>query len=386
MRSALPPPLPLALALVAGLTSAAGAQPQESKAERAALAAWRALLDVPQREVEQRDLAWVKPTGSGSPKRGSFLAAKVPLARDQLRYLGFGSPRKLPPFDATYRLPSGLAQRSFHVWRYREHYVLTASDGRREQLCVAAIARALELLRARWPRRYQAVLRGPQTAPEQLARLRARDPRKSVSFLNVTRCFAFVLDGGFSAIARSGYELGPKVRVQVGEQSLDLFRNVARVTINLPAIQGVSSHRLYGREEPLGDFLRYLRDGLVETLAHEALHCLLRRDKNVEPLFWLLIERLRSLGGESLGKAVEEAFVVEGATRWLSGGGLSAQVSDYYRGLFLGMHRRRLGLLAGSPPTDSGLAVQAILKRYAERRGARGDDYEVLFRFPIPEE
>lgn len=376
----------LSCALVTLVAGAASAQTAESQAEREAVAAWRALLDAPLREVERRDLRWVKPAGSGSLKRGSFLAAKVPLARDQLRYVGFGSPRKLPPFDTTFRLPSGLSQRSFHVWRYREHYVLTASDGRREQLTVAAIARALELLRARWPRRYQAVFRGPQTAQEQLKRLRARDPQKSVSFLNLTRCFAFVLDGGFSAIARSGYELGRKQRAQAGGQSVDLFQNVARVTLNLPAIQGVSSHRLYQRDEAQGDFLRYLRDGLVETLAHEALHCLLRRDKNVEPLFWLLIERLRSLGGETLGKAVEEAFVVEGATRWLSEGGLSKQVSGYYRGLFLGMHRRRLGLLGGSPPTDSGLAVQAILKRYAERRGAKGDDYETLFRFPIPEE
>jgi len=370
--------------LVGLLAGAAGAQ--ESQAERAALAAWRELLDVPLREVERRDLAWVKPAGSGSPKRGSFLAAKVPLAPGELRYLGFDAPRKLPPFDGTFGLPSDLSQRRFHVWRYREHYVLAASDGRREQLTVAAIARALELLRARWPRRYQAVFRGPRTAQEQLARLRARDPKKSVSFLNLTRCFAFVLDGGFSAIARSGYELGKKQRVQVGDQSVDLFQNVARVTLNFAAIQGISSHRLYQREEPLVDFLRYLRDGLVETLAHEALHCLLRRDKNVEPLFWLLIERLRSLGGEKLGKQVEEAFVVEGATRWLSGGGLSEQVSGYYRGLFSNMHRRRLGLLGGSPPTDLGLAVQAILKRYAERRGATGDDYETLFRFPIPEE
>ncbi|RMG09051.1 MAG: hypothetical protein D6731_20510 [Planctomycetota bacterium] len=375
MRSA---PAPLFALLAAALPARAG--------DAEVLAAWRALLDAPERAIAAHDLRWVSEPlpAREDPAAGSFLGSRVAPDFDALAYLGYLGAPENPAFASVHALPARW-RRSFHVYRYGRHYLLSAGDGRRVQLSLYSVARALELLRRREPRLYEELFVGPRTAAEQLARLRARDGKKAVHFLNLTRGFAFVLDGGFPAIAQSEYLLGTRRPVAVehgGERLADvgLFENLAVVTLNLDFLQGEGSRLLYGSDDLVENFLRYLRDGLVETLVHEALHCLLRRDKNVRALFWTVVESVRALGGEALGKPCEEALVANVSSRLFRGRpGLSPRVSAFYQQLFSGPHRARLGLLPGRE-TDAGVALRALLARHASDPDA---PYERLFFFSV---
>ncbi|MGE0706859.1 MAG: hypothetical protein AB7N76_06605 [Planctomycetota bacterium] len=348
------------------------------------ISVWRDLLDVPLAKTRAHDLAWIVEPERKAPPRPRFFLDPLAPERGALRYLGYQPPGKCAPFDGVHQVPGALGTPR-HVWAYRDRfYVLTASDGRREQLAVYALLRALEVLRQRLPRAWEE-LYAPRDAGEQLARLRANDPKKPVSFLNVTRAHAFVIEGGFSAIAKSEYDLGTRKAQQVQsgrwrEASVGVFENVATTWINLDAIQGHRSHKLYEEEDPLVDFIRYLRDGVCETLVHEGLHCLLRRDKNVRPLFWAITHSVRDLGGEELGKACEEAFVTNvsiGLVRARAADGVRREYQAHFqRGL-----RQRLGLVEGKE-TDQGVALRALLARYAGRPDA---PYEQLFSFPVGE-
>jgi hypothetical protein len=354
-----------ALLLVAGSPLVALAQEAPTKPDR-----WAPLLEGREGALAKHDLSWIPRVSppKGTAKRGakpvSFLDSAQPVDRAQLRYLGYELPGSQAPYSKVHVLPRKL-QHPHHIYRYREFTILTEADGAREQLCVYATARALELLRARWPREFEVLFRGPKRAADQLAAILRGDPKKSIHFLNIDRAHTFVWQGrSGGAIAASSYDLGTRadLDLEVGPRrlKLGLFRNVATTFLNTPAIQGFRSQKIYRRAALEENFLRYLRDGLVETLVHEALHNLLRRDKNVRPLFWALTESLRKSESSSIGKAVEEVFVSNVAARLLAEHGLSREVSEFYGKLRLAQ-LRRLGGLPGSE-TESGRRLLGVLR------------------------
>ena len=341
---------------------------------------WEHHLEGPQAALRKHDLSWIPQAPPGS-KSAPFLESQVPVARDQLNYLGYRLPSSVEPYSKVHTLPSQL-RHPHHVYRYREFTILTETDGRREQLCVYATARALELLRTRWPREFEVLFRGPQSAEAQLKAIRGYDPKKPVTFLNLDRAHAFVWQGrSGGAIAASSYDLGTRQKLELEDGGrkleLGLFRNVSTTYLNLTAIQGFRSQKLYQRSALLENFLRYLRDGLVETLVHEALHNLLRRDKNVRPLFWALAKSLRKSQGAVLGKELEEAFVSNVSRRLLEGRGLSREVSEFYGKRLRQTQARRLGLAPGQE-TEAG---QALLRRLRSLNQA--NTWEDLLSFEI---
>ena len=344
--------------------------------------AWARALEADAPERRGHDLTWVARFEDGRADAASFAAYAAPVAAEQLAYLGYVSPPTCFPYDGVHAPPPGL-RRPHHVYRYGERFaVLTASDGRRDQLIAYAVLRAFELLRRREAPLFEALFVGPQTPAAQLARIRARDPDKPVRFLNLTRAIAVVIDGGGPAIARSNYDLGTREVEAVAREGappteVDVFRNVGTIYLDRAAIEGHGSRELYGGDDLTANFVRYLRDGLVETLVHEGLHLLLRRDKNVRDLFWAITTSARELGGEPLGMACEEAFVANVSSRLLAGRGLDPAVTRYYQRLAAGPHRAGLGLAEGAE-TDGGVALRALIARHRPNPSA---PYEELFTF-----
>jgi len=341
---------------------------------------WDKHLGGPQAALSKHDLSWIPRAKPGS-RAAPFLEAQVPVARDQLSYLGYRLPKSLEPYSKVHALPSQL-RHPHHVYRYREFTILVETEGRREQLCVYATARALELLRTRWPREFEVLFRGPQSAKAQLKAIRSRDAKKPVSFLNLDLAHTFVWQGrSGGAIASSSYDLGTRAQVvlQDGRRKLELglFRNVSTTYLNLTAIQGFRSQKLYQRTSLRENFLRYLRDGLAETLVHEALHNLLRRDKNVRSLFWALTESLRKSEGPARGKEVEEAVVSNVTRRLLEEGGLSREVSEFYGKRLRQVQARRLGLVSGEE-TEAGRRLLSAL-----RQRNKAKSWEDLLSFEI---
>ena len=375
-------PRPSLLATLALSLLAAPLFPLPARAQQTPAKAdpWEQRLDGPQAALRKHDLSWIPQTPAGS-KSAPFLESQVPVARDQLSYLGYRLPSSVEPYSKVHTLPNQL-RHPHHVYRYREFTILTETDGRREQLCVYATARALELLRARWPREFEVLFRGPQSAEAQLQAIRRHDAQKPVTFLNLDRAHTFVWQGrSGGAIAASSYDLGTRLEVKLrdGPRQLELglFRNVATTYLNLTAIQGFRSQKLYQRSALPENFLCYLRDGLIETLVHEGLHNLLRSDKNVRPLFWALAKSLRKSQGAVLGKELEEAFVSNVSRRLLEGRGLSREVSEFYGNRLRRTQARRLGLTPGQE-TGAGRGLLRLLGTLNE-----GEDWEDLLSFDI---
>lgn len=350
---------------------------------------WTELLDGPAGALGKHDLGWIPvPKQAKKQKEGAktpFLQSEVRIKRGALRYLGYRLPNSVEPYSKVHTLPSALSH-PHHIYRYGEFTILIETDGRREQLCVYATARALELLRQRWPREFEVLFRGPQSAAEQLRELRRRDAKKKVSFLNLDQSHTFVWQGrSGGAIAASSYDLGTRAPLTLADGrrklSVGLFRNVSTTYLNYTAIQGFRSQKLYQSQVLEENFLAYLRDGLIETIVHEALHNLLRRDKNVRPLFWALAESLRKSQGTAQGKEVEEAFVSNVTRRLLEGRGLSPKVSEFYGRRLRRTQTKRLGITPGSE-TAAGKKLLAALR--ALRPKAK--DWEELLSFEIAPE
>ncbi len=364
----------------------------DDAAAAAATTRWRELLDAPLEAVVRRDLGWITSVRDDAiaeladeaartriaelvaqQRERPVLEVDVPVDRT-VAYEGYRPGNEATGLAAVHA-PGADLKRPYHVWRSGRWSVLTATDGRREQLFVAAVFRAVAILRVRYPAIHEALFGEPRAPAAQLARIRARAPDKAVHFINRTVHHAVILDGGFDAIAKSRYELGSRRAADPAREGeadaalagVDIFDNVAVTWVNRAGIEGWRAENIYGEGPPLRAWLRYLRDGLVETLVHEGLHHLLRRDKNVRELFWAIVETVPATFGGKTAKTCEEAFVANvSAGIFEEAGGISKEVTGYYRRLFRSQHVARLGLDA-ERPSDRAIALRAILERRTER-------------------
>lgn len=228
-----------------------------------------------------------------------------------------------------------------YVWRYDDVDVLVAGDSPRDQLNVYATARALEILRHRYPKAYQTLF----VEPRQYAGI---PPMRS--FVNRFDRIMVVFDSTTDAsVAESGSALGQAIGVSAPVPHQQ-WSNAAVIAIDSENILGGSftgSRPLY-RAGPEENNMRYLREGLVETLVHEMLHRVIDTKRNLDPLATLIAE---ARFGRPLNSHWEEVFITNTSlTFFQKHGGLQAPIPYYYRGIMDGniavLHAHRLTGLA----------------------------------------
>ncbi|HEX6373957.1 MAG TPA: hypothetical protein VF006_33825 [Longimicrobium sp.] len=226
--------------------------------------------------------------------------------------------------------PGGPLARDAYFWRYGNFHIAVSGDGYHDQLNVHAVARALEILRYRYPLAYERLLEQPRRfSPDPL--------RPGTPYRNRNAEVLFSFDESPDAIASSVVAIGPGAQ-RGGDTE---YGNVALISIDPGTIQGssadVGSGALYGRGAA-ESYARYLREGLVETLVHEMLHTYIDYRYAHDAVYAELYRYRYDLAvPDTTRTAMEEAIVASTSLHYfLREGGLQADVPFFYRGILEG--------------------------------------------------
>ena len=164
-----------------------------------------------------------------------------------------------------------------HVYRYDEAvYLMTEQDGAVDQLQVFFTVRALELLRHGHPTAYQRLVVDTAQYPA--------DPvLQGLDWKNRERSLVFSFDTSPLYIAAGITVLDA---APTKDKGVNLYSNVPAISIDRETILGampdIGSRPIYQRPSDDENFLRYLREGLADTVLHELLHRYVDRLNSVD--------------------------------------------------------------------------------------------------------
>lgn len=301
--------------------------------------------------LEARDLAWIK-TGNDFDQKG--LTAELIDKEIENRIKAYGRETAIVTFDVplnsqrffkpqreqTYEnfdasignINDKLPQNKAYFWRYRDIDIAVAGDTYQDQLNVYAVARALEIIRCRYPKAYQKLFLETRTFASQA-------PKKGF-FVNRLKnvLIAFHTITTTADIAESGQALGNNEDMN-GDHGK--YSNLAVITIHAKNILGsetFGSSVLY-KKTPNENYIRYLREGIVETLVHEMLHRYINTRAHIDNLETIIFEARPPKNGTArpLNDKWEEVFIINTSLAYFTReGGLEPSVPAYYRNVLEG--------------------------------------------------
>lgn len=289
-------------------------------------------------DLDKHDLKWIgceltacgpadKPASPGEP---SILCAPPPPDGVPITYLGHIHPNASGAFSTSDVIsPSNLSwlDGPRHIYKYHDNvYIFTEADEARDQLEAFYTARALEILSAAFPSAYKKLVTETASFPSE-------PTSGGRNWKNRVRSLVISFDSSpvYIAAGITALDGAPVTNTQTG---IDEYSNVAAISIDRETILGqsdaVGSRPIYGKPGADENFLRYMREGVVETLVHEVLHRYIDRRNSVDDRMNDLYNR-RTNAGACQAYAFEETLVASASLLYFrQAGGLGAGYLDYY--------------------------------------------------------
>jgi hypothetical protein len=289
-------------------------------------------------DLDKHDLKWIgceltacgpadKPASPGEP---SILCAPPPSAGVPITYLGRIHPNESGAFTTSNVIsPSNInwLDGPRHIYKSHDNvYIFTEADEVKDQLEVFYATRAIDILSAAFPSAYKKLVTETASIPSE-------PPLGGRTWKNRIRSFVISFDTSPAYIAASVTVLdnAPVTNTQTG---LDEYSNVAAVSIDRETILGqsdtVGSRPIYGKPSADENFLRYMREGLVETIVHELLHRYIDRLNSVDDRMINLYTGRTNVAA-CQAYAFEETLVASASLlSFRQAGGLGGGYLDYY--------------------------------------------------------
>jgi hypothetical protein len=281
--------------------------------------------DVDRAELDKHDLSWIgcgftacaeadEPSSNRDAASASTLCTLTSVRDLPFVYLGHIHPNQTGAFtttDVISRSNIGWLDSPRYVYRLGETlYILTESDTASDQLDVFYTLRALEILRTRYPTAYEQLIVQAVQVPNEPSSGDGEVRLPQHSWKNRTRSILISFDSSPKDIAAgvTVLDAAPKTDPTTG---LKQYSNVDVISIDRETIRGQAqfgSRPLYGKANPEENYLRYMREGLVETLVHELLHRQIDRLSSIDDRMKALRER-RTAASACEVDALEEVLV-----------------------------------------------------------------------------
>jgi len=288
----------------------------------------------------------------------------------------------LPPGFADGQGDGGLLAGECVAWRAGTVWIAVPDDSRMSELRVWFVLRALTLLRHRYPEAWSALF-------EQTSRYPAVAAVDGAGAGSTSRIAAVLVafDESPTAVAASitAHDAAPEpldapgaARPVVGSQ------NVAVLLIHPGRAAGddpkCGSAAIYRSGDRATDFLRYMSDGLVESLVHEMLHVYVEFASATDPACrFLSTSPARADGASDAWVAAEECVVMNTSLGYFARkGGLSAEVSSYYADL-----AARWCNLARSTPATRGRSIADAMSLGVSGETPRDGDFHRTLRLRV---
>lgn len=299
----------------------------------------------------KRDLAWIKTGNDFNQSR--FATAEEIDKEIEKRIRAYDRKTAIVTFDVPFNtrrlvkpvnkktyndfdntvgaINSNLSNLNAYFWRYGDIDIAVPGDTYQDQLNVYGVIRALEILRYRYPQAYQKLFVGTRAFASQAPTPGMFVNRfKTVLIAFHTSTAADIAEGG-QAVGANEDMSGPYGK----------YSNLAVISIHATKILGAAttgSSVLY-KKTANENYIRYLREGLVETLVHEMLHRYIDTRTNVDALETLIFKARPLAGGTArqLNSQWEEIFITNTSlTYFIREGGLQPSVPNHYRSIIEG--------------------------------------------------
>ncbi|MDC0721182.1 hypothetical protein [Nannocystis bainbridge] len=285
--------------------------------------------------LAEHDLRWIEcellscgADEQPGPGETSLLCDEFTLDGVPLEYLGYLHPNATGAFTTDDVIsPANIAwlDGERHVYRYGDAvYVMTEQDEARDQLEVFFTVRALELLRTDHPATYQALL-------VDMAEFPADPALDGLAWKNRARSVVISFDTTplYIAAGITVLDAAPTV-----DQGLDLYSNVPAISIDRETILGssdqIGSRPIYDKPGDDENFLRYMREGVAETLVHELLHRYVDRLNSVDAAMNDLYFRRGDMQACARFELEETLVAAASLLHFRAAGGVSETYLDYY--------------------------------------------------------
>lgn len=310
------------------------------------------------REIEKRLRAYDRET--------AIVTYEVPI--NSMRLVKPINKKTYMDFDARISVLSDQPLNSeAYFWRYGDIDIAVLEDTYQDQLNVYGVIRALEILRCRYPKAYQKLFVETRTFAPQAPKPGTwinRFKTLLVSFHSSTK--ADIAEGG-QAIGANEDTSGPYGK----------YSNLGVISIHATKILGkeVNGSSVLYKKNPDENYLRYLREGLVETLVHEMLHRYVDTRTNIDDLPTLIFNARPPVGGTArpLNILWEEVFVINTSLSFFTReGGLQPPIPYYYR-----------GVLEGSIAALHGLRLARVSDDMSRLNNFNGNNYIEIMRLNV---
>lgn len=322
------------------------------------LARQRRLFDQPLSGATPK-LEWIKQSESAkhlvtgkvrSPKKQIEAQKTLPIRAvdlsidwDQLSYDGC---RKIHQDDVLTPKQAQLLElkSDYHRYSYAKNVLVYSKRlDTRDQLLIHGCLRALQILKLRYAPLYNDLIapRGVLSAAELKAKRKQDKESASAGapWINVRSRFIFVVNNKGAESAQSIYLLGKSKKVELGEKrKVSVYHNSVVVTLNIAHLSHRGSAVVYKGMSQRDAFLHFIRDGLIETIVHESLHCFISENKHLNSKLQTIraFQSAKKGGFGRRGKSVEEAIVCNSSLRYFEAAarretGLHPHVFRFYR-------------------------------------------------------
>jgi hypothetical protein len=336
------------------LVSSAQARPQS----RSSVATHAQIRTVPvapaQAALDKHDFAWIKTANdfdqtaltdseidahlqkliTGYDRETPIVLYEVPIHSKRLTYLG---KRKYTDCDKRITaIDSADLGKPFskeaEFFQYAGYIIAVPGNSAEDQLRVYSLCRALEILRYRYPQAYQRLFVGMQMFPS------ATPNQGRFRHSNRFDKILFTFDESPKSIAASA----TLTATEIAPDSTQNQGMLTEISISYTGMRGLGSNeagsQLLYQASPDENFMRYLREGMLESLVHEMLHCAITYHASHDPIAYALWSERQaptklSNNDKALAGAGEEAAVNAASTQFfLREGGLQPNVLFWNRG------------------------------------------------------
>lgn len=251
-------------------------------------------------------------------------AIEIPFNYNKLNYLGFMHPNETGMFNAkpisAYNNTSEL-DKKLHIFNYGDFYISIEATDQPNLLNVYYTLRAINILKIRYKELYNELFKESKKF--------ATNKPLHANWVNSNKAFWIAFNNNPAYIASNNTVFlgeGSFVNSTIGK-----YRNVSLVNIDSENILGkyptIGSRPIYHQKKDADNHLKYLRDGLIESISHEMLHNYIEL---AYPYNASINKIKMNRGNSNFRYAEENAILNTSLNYFIKKGGLNQKLIKYY--------------------------------------------------------
>lgn len=249
----------------------------------------------------------------------------IPINLSKLKYHNRKNPKDEIAFNLDYYAQvMTMINKEVEIYSYDGVWILVADQSPKNLMNVFFSARALQILKTKYPEAYTTLIK-PDQVELGYKKLEPNETKPTLNRLVPVISF----DKSPSKIAGS---LWNQLFAQVATREYNGFKWFEN-TLNAVTSINYETDRpkeIYGQTDPVKNYWLYLKEGLVESIGHEFTHHYITNFKFFDKKAGHVFDRRYDTTDKKYSFDVEEALVINTTqTYFLKKGGLSKELTDF---------------------------------------------------------